>query len=98
MLEILVSPFVLTAVAIIAAPLHFLMRQDKNKRLASYRGAHVFLTGGSDGLGLEICRALIGEGVRTVSLFARNEKKLETARARLLQLAKEPWGDALCLV
>jgi len=46
------------------------------------RGAHVVVTGGSQGIGLETARLLVGKGAR-VSIVARTEARLRAAAAEL---------------
>ncbi|XP_047332898.1 3-dehydrosphinganine reductase TSC10A-like [Impatiens glandulifera] len=43
------------------------------------KGRHVFITGGSSGIGLELAKRAAIEGAR-VSILARNQKKLEDAK------------------
>jgi short-subunit dehydrogenase involved in D-alanine esterification of teichoic acids len=49
-------------------------------------GAHVLLTGGTDGIGLALAQALVGAGAR-VTLCGRRDERLAHARARLGQSA-----------
>jgi len=52
-------------------------------------GKHVYITGGSAGLGLSLAEILIQKGAH-VSIVARNKEKLEKALARLEQLRVSP--------
>ncbi|XP_077219062.1 3-dehydrosphinganine reductase TSC10A-like [Tasmannia lanceolata] len=55
----------------------FLIRPRPTK--IPIKGRHVFITGGSSGIGLALARRAAAEGAR-VSILARNPKKLEEAR------------------
>ena len=50
--------------------------------MTSLSGAHVIVTGGSEGIGLETARSAAGRGAR-VSLIARRPEVLDTAAAQL---------------
>ena len=50
--------------------------------MTSLAGAHVVVTGGSEGIGLETARLLLARGAR-VSVVSRSADKLATARADL---------------
>jgi len=52
-------------------------------------GKHVYVTGGSTGLGLSLAEILIQKGAQ-VSIVARNKEKLDKALARLEQLRVSP--------
>lgn len=54
------------------------------KRLSSYRGKHVLVTGGSSGIGKELARTLVGVGA-TVTLVARNPVNLQVTVRELEQ-------------
>ncbi len=61
---------------------------SNQQRAMNLQGRTVLLTGGSRGLGLELGRVLIEEGVQ-LAICARSEEDLEEARRMLDQLAKE---------
>jgi len=52
------------------------------------RRKHVLITGGSEGIGLELAKLAVTRGAR-VSLVARTRSKLEAARAELVAAAPE---------
>ena len=55
---------------------------------------HVFLTGGSDGMGFEMARALLEHGA-TVVIAARGGEKLERARERLRETGGRVYALAM---
>ncbi|KAG0473281.1 hypothetical protein HPP92_015138 [Vanilla planifolia] len=56
----------------------FLIARPRSTRIP-IKGRHVFITGGSSGIGLSLARQAAAEGAR-VSILARNSKRLEEAR------------------
>lgn len=48
----------------------------------SFKGEHVLITGGSEGIGLELARLFIVDGA-IVTLLARSTQKLQAAQERL---------------
>ena len=54
--------------------------------MTSLRDAHVLVTGGSEGIGLETARVLLGRGAR-VTILGRSADKLTAARASLGEVA-----------
>src|SRR5262249_50300445 len=52
-------------------------------------GSHVLVTGGSSGIGLAVAGRVLARGAR-VSIVARDEPRLDSARAGLEQLAGDP--------
>lgn len=50
-----------------------------------FNGAHVLITGGSSGIGLCLARLALKEGAK-VSIVARNQSRLDAAKAQLLSL------------
>jgi 3-dehydrosphinganine reductase len=80
-----VHPFTLatlTALTIVTSILHFLIpevpRGDKK--------SHAVITGGSSGIGFEIAIACAKAGIRNITLVARNQEALETAKIKLSAL------------
>eukprot|EP00189_Rhodosorus_marinus_P004402 CAMPEP_0113966890 /NCGR_PEP_ID=MMETSP0011_2-20120614/8565_1 /TAXON_ID=101924 /ORGANISM="Rhodosorus marinus" /LENGTH=320 /DNA_ID=CAMNT_0000979591 /DNA_START=613 /DNA_END=1572 /DNA_ORIENTATION=- /assembly_acc=CAM_ASM_000156 len=55
-----------------------LVRQVRGFTSQKYRGKHVLITGGSEGLGRELAAELVGQGSR-VTIASRSEKKLKAA-------------------
>lgn len=51
-------------------------------------GRHVLVTGGSSGLGLELCRRFVARGV-SVTIVARERDKLSTSADELTRLARD---------
>ncbi|HVJ20000.1 MAG TPA: SDR family oxidoreductase [Polyangiaceae bacterium] len=66
------------------------------KRIASFAGFKVLVTGGSSGIGLELARALVREGA-SVCIAARDEARLQSA-VRELSAAAAPPASAPCSV
>ncbi|KAF8963279.1 oxidoreductase [Flammula alnicola] len=52
-------------------------------------GKHVYITGGSSGLGLSLAQILAGKGAH-ISIVARNQEKLDSALASLEELRVSP--------
>eukprot|EP01139_Manchomonas_bermudensis_P012287 Amastigsp_a346242_6.p2 type:complete len:348 gc:universal Amastigsp_a346242_6:1129-86(-) len=58
-------------------------------RQVDYRGKHCVVTGGSEGIGFEMAKALLERGAH-VTLVARSQAKLDAAVRELLQLRSAP--------
>ncbi|GAB2275383.1 hypothetical protein Dimus_010143 [Dionaea muscipula] len=50
------------------------------------KGRHIFITGGSSGIGLALAHAAAAEGASKVSILARDPKKLEDAKEEIRRL------------
>ncbi|VWU52664.1 conserved protein, unknown function [Hepatocystis sp. ex Piliocolobus tephrosceles] len=57
-----------------------------NISTCNFRGKHVCILGGSEGLGLSLAKRIIKERPYTISLLARNINKLKEAKSVLLNL------------
>ncbi len=66
----------IVAVVIVSAALSWLLQ--RRRRVLSLDGAHVVVTGGSEGLGLALCEQLAARGAH-VTVVARNAAKLAAA-------------------
>lgn len=83
LLLVLVAPIgLLAALAFLARP--------RAARIP-LRGRHVFITGGSSGIGLALATAAAREGAR-VSILARNAARLEDARAAIKAATEQDVG------
>jgi len=72
--------------AVVALAVYFGWSLFEGGTLAtSYKfgGAHVFITGASEGIGFQLCVALGRRKVKTLSLFSRTQKKMDVAKAKL---------------
>lgn len=54
------------------------------RRRETVTGRHVLITGGSEGIGLEVCKICVGKGAK-VSIISRTPAKLEAAKAEILR-------------
>ena len=75
-----------------ANPLRTTLKEDVDGKTVTtsltaadaWREKHVFITGGSEGMGLTIAKLLVEEKkVRAVTLFSRSQKKLDEAKSEL---------------
>ena len=84
---LLTQPFVwllVVAVAIIQSPVTLLASLLSRRKPRSFRGLHVLISGGSEGIGLELAKQCAARGA-TVTLVARTRSKLDAARASVLE-------------
>ena len=72
------------AVAIIQSPVTLLASLLSRRKPRSFRGLHVLISGGSEGIGLELAKQCAARGA-TVTLVARTRSKLDAARASVLE-------------
>lgn len=63
---------------------------------SKYAGAHVLITGGSEGIGLALAKDFVRAG-SNVTLVARTLSKLEAAKAELQKVARECRSDCKVL-
>ena len=83
---LLTQPFVwllVAAAAVIQSPVTLLSSLLSRRKPRSFSGRHVLITGGSEGIGLEIAKQCAARGA-TVTLVARTRSKLDAARASVL--------------
>ena len=83
---LLTQPFVwllVAAAAVIQSPVTMLASLLSRRKPRSFSGRHVLITGGSEGIGLEIAKQCAARG-STVTLVARTRSKLDAARASVL--------------
>ncbi|XP_057854802.1 3-dehydrosphinganine reductase TSC10A isoform X3 [Cryptomeria japonica] len=78
----LLALLILLIPVILLAVLWFIVQPRSVK--VPINGRHVFITGGSSGIGLALAHAAAKEGAR-VSILARNQEKLERARQEILE-------------
>ena len=71
------------AAALLQSPVTLLAALLSRRRARSYSGRHVLITGGSEGIGLEIAKQCAARGA-VVTLVARTRSKLDAARATVL--------------
>lgn len=84
---LLTQPFVwllVLAVAVIQSPVTLLASLLCRRKPRSFRGLHVLISGGSEGIGLELAKQCAARGA-TVTLVARTRSKLDAARAFVLE-------------
>ena len=62
----------------------------------NYKGAHVMVTGGSSGIGLAVALKYANEGA-SVTIVARNQKKLDEAMAKLRLICEANGQKAACI-
>lgn len=79
--EILVAVLVL-----IGAALYFVVKQNKRETI-DLRNKHVLVTGGSSGIGFDLCVEAFKQGA-SVSVIARNKSKLDEIRVELEKIKK----------
>jgi 3-dehydrosphinganine reductase len=83
---LLTQPFVwllVAAAAVLQSPVTLLASLLSRRKPRSFSGRHVLITGGSEGIGLEIAKQCAARGA-TVTLVARTRSKLDAARASVL--------------
>jgi 3-dehydrosphinganine reductase len=66
---------------------HLLLRMLWQRSKPKYAGQHVFITGGSTGIGYALAEKFLLQGAK-VSLVARSLEKLETAKSNLQKLTE----------
>ena len=76
---------------LVLAALYYVVRRNKRERI-DLRGKHVVVTGGSSGIGYELCLEAFRQGAH-VSVVARNPTRLNEIRATLVALAKQNSAD-----
>ena len=52
------------------------------------KGAHVLVTGGASGIGLEVCKCLANTGVASVAIFDISETALEAAQSAVEEFSR----------
>jgi 3-dehydrosphinganine reductase len=76
---------VLVFLTVITLALLFLLPSNHKKQKDR---AHAVITGGSSGIGLALAHECVKQGFATITLIARDDVKLQAARAELLAVAK----------
>ena len=87
MLYLLLAPIIIIVIIIVVSP-----RPSKLK----LAGAHVFITGGSSGIGLEVAKECARKGA-FITLVARNLQKLDEAKQEV-EKCLSGGGERQCVI
>jgi 3-dehydrosphinganine reductase len=83
----MIIEIILGLILILVLLIYFIVKQNKRERM-DFRGKHVVVTGGSSGIGLDLCLEAFKQGAH-ISIIARNKDKLNEIKTELENIKKQ---------
>ena len=83
----MIVEIILGLLGLLGLLIYFIVKQNKRERM-DFRGKHVLVTGGSSGIGFDLCIEAFKQGSH-VSVIARNKYRLNEIKTELENIKKQ---------